>query len=190
MSISRSVWFSTGDIVDPSAARVKGRLPVAVGSKKVSPRHPYSWAAMPIEQKNVDVGGALPPLLKVEEIAHLLRLNIKTVYAMIARDQLPGARQVGRVIRISRDPFLAWLAGSGTPTKKEVRRGRRIPTSQPWGGTLACMGAATAFSFLKDWWLPRMTITGNASLEPTGATVLHRSRASEHHLRTAPVLFD
>jgi excisionase family DNA binding protein len=57
---------------------------------------------------------ALPPALTVPEVARLLRVHTHTVYGLIQRGELPGARKVGRVIRIGRDPFLAWLAEGGT----------------------------------------------------------------------------
>lgn len=53
----------------------------------------------------------LPPILTVEELAKLLRLNRKTAYAAVARGEIPGARRVGRTVRICRDTVLDWLGG-------------------------------------------------------------------------------
>jgi excisionase family DNA binding protein len=53
----------------------------------------------------------LPRILKVEELADLLRIDRKTAYAAIAEGGVPGVRRVGRTIRISRDAVLAWLDG-------------------------------------------------------------------------------
>lgn len=48
-------------------------------------------------------------ILTVDELAELLRLERKTVYAAIMRGDIPGVRRVGRSIRISRDAVLDWL---------------------------------------------------------------------------------
>jgi excisionase family DNA binding protein len=45
----------------------------------------------------------------VENLAAFLGLNRKTIYSAIDRGELPGARRVGRSIRIYRDAVLAWL---------------------------------------------------------------------------------
>lgn len=53
---------------------------------------------------------ALPPVLTVEEVADLMRVDRKTAYAAIADGDVPGVRRLGRCIRVSRDVFLRWLA--------------------------------------------------------------------------------
>jgi excisionase family DNA binding protein len=55
----------------------------------------------------------LPPILTVDELAALLRINRKTCYEALSRREIPGARKIGRTIRISRDAVLEWLAGQG-----------------------------------------------------------------------------
>ena len=61
------------------------------------------------------------PILTVDELAALLRVERKTAYAAIARGEIPGVRRIGSIIRISRDAVLAWLAqGQG-----RVSRSRR-----------------------------------------------------------------
>ena len=66
---------------------------------------------------------SLPPVLTVEEVADLMRVDRKTAYAAIAEGELPGVRRVGRCIRISRDVFLQWLAaGQGGRAEKGRRR--------------------------------------------------------------------
>ena len=50
-----------------------------------------------------------PAILTVDELAALLRVERKTVYAAITRGDIPGVRRVGRSIRISRDAVLNWL---------------------------------------------------------------------------------
>lgn len=62
---------------------------------------------------------ALPPVLTVEEVADLMRVDRKTAYAAIADGGVPGVRRLGRCIRVSRDVFLRWLA------EGESRQGRR-----------------------------------------------------------------
>jgi excisionase family DNA binding protein len=51
-----------------------------------------------------------PPVLTVEELAAMLRIERKTAYAAIRRGEIPGARRIGGVIRISRERVLAWLS--------------------------------------------------------------------------------
>ncbi len=53
-----------------------------------------------------------PTIITVDELAVLLRVERKTAYAAIARGEIPGARRIGGVIRISRDAVLDWLAQS------------------------------------------------------------------------------
>ena len=55
-------------------------------------------------------GGALPPVLRVPELAAFLRVDRKTVYELIASGALPGVRRCGRSVRIHRDTVLRWLA--------------------------------------------------------------------------------
>lgn len=55
----------------------------------------------------------LPPIMTVDELAFLLRVNRKTVYDAIAANEIPGVRRVGKTIRISRDVVVNWLQGEG-----------------------------------------------------------------------------
>jgi excisionase family DNA binding protein len=65
---------------------------------------------------------SLPPVLTVEEVADLMRIDRKTAYAAIAAGGVPGARRLGRCIRVSRDVLLRWLAeGQGGPQKGRRR---------------------------------------------------------------------
>jgi excisionase family DNA binding protein len=52
---------------------------------------------------------SFPEILRVEELADFLRVDRKTMYAVIAEGGVPGVRRVGRCIRISRDAIMAWL---------------------------------------------------------------------------------
>ncbi len=51
-----------------------------------------------------------PDVLTVDELAELLRLERKTVYACISRGEIPGVRRLGGAIRVHRDAVLGWLA--------------------------------------------------------------------------------
>jgi excisionase family DNA binding protein len=62
-------------------------------------------------------------VLNVEELAALLRVERKTVYAAIARGEIPGVRRVGTLLRVSRERVLAWLAQG----QDRVSRSRRSP---------------------------------------------------------------
>jgi excisionase family DNA binding protein len=58
-----------------------------------------------------DENAATPPaVLTVDELAALLRCNRKTVYAAIARGEVPGVRRIGGAIRVHREAVLRWLA--------------------------------------------------------------------------------
>jgi excisionase family DNA binding protein len=59
--------------------------------------------------------------MTTEEVADLLRIERRTVYALVKRGELPGALYLGRALRFSRDAVLRWLSeGQG-----RVRRRRR-----------------------------------------------------------------
>lgn len=62
-------------------------------------------------------------ILTVDELAELLRLERKTVYAAIANGEIPGVRRVGRSIRILRQAVLDWLS-SGQGRVSRSRRTR------------------------------------------------------------------
>ena len=51
----------------------------------------------------------LPPLLRVDEVATLLRTSRRAVYAMIERGQLPGVTRIGRRVLVFRDDLIVWL---------------------------------------------------------------------------------
>lgn len=62
-------------------------------------------------------------VMTVQEAASYLRVNIKTVYDAIARGELPGARRVGRKIRMSRSALVAWLAqGQGRVSRSTEKQ--------------------------------------------------------------------
>jgi excisionase family DNA binding protein len=53
----------------------------------------------------------LPPVLRVSEVADVLRCDPSTVYSMVRRGELPSIR-VGRNLRFSRDQLERFLGGS------------------------------------------------------------------------------
>jgi excisionase family DNA binding protein len=66
--------------------------------------------------------GALAPVLTVDEVAALLRIERKTAYAAIQRGEIPGVRRIGSILRISRDALLDWLARGDGPVSHARRR--------------------------------------------------------------------
>ena len=73
------------------------------------------------EKAGLGVESRLPLLLKVEEVAELLRTTKKAIYTMIDRAQLPGVVRVGRRVLVRRAALLEWLERSGV-LSPEVRR--------------------------------------------------------------------
>ena len=52
-----------------------------------------------------------PAVMTVDELAALLRVGRKAVYAAIAAGDIPGVVRVGRCVRIDRATVLAWMSG-------------------------------------------------------------------------------
>jgi excisionase family DNA binding protein len=73
---------------------------------------------------------SLPAVLTADELAALLRVDRKTVYAAFRAGELPGGRRIGGTIRFSRDAVLRWLeegrgpAQGGRPPGASLRRGQ------------------------------------------------------------------
>jgi excisionase family DNA binding protein len=82
---------------------------------------PLSEDGLPAEGSSLPYGPT--PVLTVDELAVLLRVERKTAYAAIARGEIPGVRRVGRTIRIFRQAVLDWLA-SGQGRVSRSRRTR------------------------------------------------------------------
>ncbi len=61
-------------------------------------------------------------IITVEELAAYMRCNTKTIYDAIKLNQLPGARHVGRVIRVHKPTVVAWLASGEELPKPRKRR--------------------------------------------------------------------
>lgn len=69
------------------------------------------------------MGPDTAPILTVDELADLLRLNRKTVYDAIKAGEIPGVRRIGTRYRISRSAVLSWLAeGHGRVSPKRRRK--------------------------------------------------------------------
>lgn len=54
----------------------------------------------------------LPLLLQAEEVASILRVSRKALYAMVERGEIPGVTRLGRRVRFRRDALEAWLIAS------------------------------------------------------------------------------
>ena len=48
-------------------------------------------------------------IITVDEMAHGLRVNRKTVYEMIQRGEIPGVQRIGGRYRACRDTVLEWV---------------------------------------------------------------------------------
>jgi excisionase family DNA binding protein len=64
----------------------------------------------------------VPEFLTVDEAAHLLRVNRKTLYEAIRLGQVPGVARLGRILRLRRDMLLTWSLGNGSPALGEKKR--------------------------------------------------------------------
>ncbi len=56
-----------------------------------------------------DTLAGMPSVMTVDQAARVLHVNRKTVYDAVNAGQLPGARRIGRTIRILRDALIEWL---------------------------------------------------------------------------------
>jgi excisionase family DNA binding protein len=63
-----------------------------------------------------------PALLRVEEVAALLRINRKSAYAAVEAGTIPGVVRIGRTIRVSRDAVLEWTRGQGGVSRSRRNR--------------------------------------------------------------------
>jgi excisionase family DNA binding protein len=63
-----------------------------------------------------------PLLLKVPEVADVLRTTPKAVYNMIERGQIPGVVRIGRRILVWRADLLIFLDHNSTPSSQRKRR--------------------------------------------------------------------
>jgi excisionase family DNA binding protein len=71
------------------------------------------------EEFSVQEEMTLPPVITVEELASLLRVDRKTVYQAIVDGQIPGVRKIRGTIRINRDAVIEWLRGKDHVPRSE-----------------------------------------------------------------------
>jgi excisionase family DNA binding protein len=60
-------------------------------------------------------------VLTAREAARILRVNQKSLYALIAAGELAGVRRIGRCLRISRQAVMDWLARGTGSTERAGR---------------------------------------------------------------------
>jgi excisionase family DNA binding protein len=60
----------------------------------------------------------MPEFMTIGEVADLLRVDVRTVYAAVQRGELPAAR-IGRQYRISREALQEWAGRSATREDRE-----------------------------------------------------------------------
>jgi excisionase family DNA binding protein len=99
----------------PATGRVS-RLHLDVGDQQAAGGVPQRRASDALPTSS------LPPVLRVEELARLLRVNRKTAYEVVASGKLPGVRRLGRSIRIDRDAVLEWLSGQVRVSRIEEKK--------------------------------------------------------------------
>jgi excisionase family DNA binding protein len=105
------------EAVTPAVVPLEPMIVLDASGSEVDPQR----SAPPAQKEE-----GIPPeasVLNVDELAALLRVERKTVYAAIARGEIPGVRRVGSLLRVSRDRVLAWLAQG----QDRVSRSRRSP---------------------------------------------------------------
>jgi excisionase family DNA binding protein len=111
----------TGDVNDD--AITPPLLPYGAPLSSVDPWDAF-WAELDARERAAQNSSADPsPVLTVDELASLLRVDRKTVYAAIARGEIPGVRRIGSLLRISRERVLAWLS-QGQDRVSRSRRSR------------------------------------------------------------------
>lgn len=93
------------------------------------PHNPPDPPAPPLPPPSIASALDPDPILTVDELARLLRLNRKTVYEAFQRGQIPGGRRIGRTIRFARAVVLAWLAAGDPPPRPRARS--RLPPLPP-----------------------------------------------------------
>ena len=67
-------------------------------------------------------------ILTIEEVAALLRISERTIYAMAKEGRLPGAVKVGRSWRVLRPKLMAWLDDNSASPPSQGDNGGGDPT--------------------------------------------------------------
>ena len=65
---------------------------------------------------------AAQEFLTVSDVADLLRTTPKGIYAMIARQHLPGVVRIGRRVLVRSRDLLRWLDHTPTPSPNKEHR--------------------------------------------------------------------
>lgn len=68
------------------------------------------------------IPGLDKPVYTADEVATLLGLSRKAIFARTARGQIPGAFRLGRSLRFRGPDLIAFLAEGRAPSSKETRR--------------------------------------------------------------------
>jgi len=63
-----------------------------------------------------------PELLRVREVAALLRVSRRVCYDLVSRGVLPGIIRAGRAIYVRRRVLQAWLEGGGMEAEQRQRQ--------------------------------------------------------------------
>ena len=75
-----------------------------------------------MENNVPDVAPHEPDVLTADEVAALLRVDRKSIYAAVARDEVPGVLRLGRLIRFSREVVLRWVReGQAASRTRRIR---------------------------------------------------------------------
>jgi excisionase family DNA binding protein len=119
-------------VSSPNSARTTSASPSLFGDiDEAAANSQVDPAALRTRAENDPSNGQLEPappsgppeFLTADELAALLRVNRKTVYDALTRNQIPGARRIRTAYRISRDAVLRWFA-SGQDGVSRSRRKR------------------------------------------------------------------
>lgn len=71
--------------------------------------------------KEVVTLSGLPPMLEVDEVSRILRMNRNTVYDAGKRGEIPGYIKIRNSVRFVRDILLAWIRGGGQVANMDTR---------------------------------------------------------------------
>lgn len=66
----------------------------------------------------------LPTMMTVPEVIELLRISRGSVYQGLKTGEIPGARTVGRTIRVHRPTLEKWLESGELPPRSRARSRR------------------------------------------------------------------
>lgn len=77
-----------------------------------------------VSDQTTTIPERLREVLTADEVASLLRVNRKTVYAAFKAGEIPGGRRIGGTIRFHRDAVLSWLAHGQEHVSRSPRGAR------------------------------------------------------------------